>query len=405
MSIEVGGAPGSRGLRPAGRRLWGYIIKLGWIKEAILLLLGAALGTVFGIFAQSVLDTRRDHPFVAVILSNSDPNFTIPMELRRGMQDAMAGGPSIMTPNQQPVEVRFILSPLTPEDTARTVRTQCLDDRDCIAIVGASDSTTTTATLSEILRSDEDQRPALIMPIATATSLTEMAGRAHYSQILRLVPNNEDQAQQIKSFIAHQALTQKVTVIVDPANPAYSNNLSQIVIQAIRDNGGDATRVDYVDSQTLAEANRNGLGQQDFIIFVGTSSHGIDIIHDMARLNIRVPIIFTDGNTVQEVIDQSAHLPGPAYFLTPVAQLNNSREPGYTAIGRDTYALLSNIFSQSHQLTRRDVARFVSEHKYDISLEPGAAGRYRFGAGGENTVMHFRIFSVENGQVRIQNHF
>ncbi|MEA3031984.1 MAG: hypothetical protein QOG13_3309 [Sphingomonadales bacterium] len=401
MSTQATGTGRIERLKTMVRKVWGRTVKFGWLRGLGVLILGAIIAMIL----QAVWDARKSHPFVAVILSNDDPNFTIPMELKRGIQAAMANVPSISTPDQQSVEVRFVQSSLTPTDTAQAVRRECLDVDDCIAIVGASDSTTTAATLAEILRSSAAERPTLIMPIATATSLTETAGRAHFSQILRLVPNNDDQGQQIKSFIASRARTQRVMVIVDPANPEYSRNLAQIIVQAVRDNGGDATRVEYRDSQTMAEANRSSLGDRDFIVFVGTSSHGLDIIQDMIRLGIRVPIIFTDGNTVQEVINQSLHMPGPAYFLTPVAQLNNFREPGYTAIGRDTHAILLNIFSQSHQLTRRDVAQFVSEHKYDISLEPGAAGRYRFGADGENSFMHFKIFSVENGQVRLQDGF
>jgi ABC-type branched-subunit amino acid transport system substrate-binding protein len=376
--------------------------KRRWLGSLVALLGAAIVGALVALPIQDVWNARRGQPFVAVILSNSNPNFTIPMELRQGIQYAMAGPPTIPTPNQESVEIKFVLSSLTAEDTARDVRERCIDDPDCIAIVGASDSTTTTATLEEILRTPPHQRPALIMPIATATSLTERAAIGDFPQILRLVPNNDDQAQQIKSFIASRAPTQRVTVIVDRNNPEYSVNLADIIVQAIRENGGDATRIEHEGSQTLAQANRLELPEQDFIVFVGTSSNGLEIIQDMKRYGIRVPIIFTDGNTVQEVIDQSIGMPGPAYFLTPVAQLNDVSEPGYTAIGRDTYAILASIFSQSRQLTRRAVAEFVAQNKHEISLEPGAAGRYRFGQDGENSVMHFKIFRIVDGQVHIE---
>jgi hypothetical protein len=125
----------------------------------------------------------------------------------------------------------------------------------------------------------------------------------------------------------------------------------------------------------------------------------------MKRLNIRVPIIFTDGNTVKEVIDSSIGMPGPAYFLTPVRELNNFKEPGYTAIGRDTHAILSSIFSQSPGLTRSAVANFISDRKYDIVLTSGAAGSYKFGQDGENSGMRFSIFSIEKSKVVVQKDF
>ena len=325
------------------------------------------------------------------------------MELEQGIQQAMNFKPSIETPDKQSVGIQFMPTALTPDDTAKTVREKCLKVPACIAIVGASDSTTTTGALNEILNF-RGEKPALIMPIATATSLTDTAARGHYSQILRLVPNNNEQAQEIKSFVASRARTQKVTIIIDSNNRDYSQNLAGLIIRMIGDNGGDARTLDYRDSSTLADANLH-LAGQDFLVFVGTSGNGLEIIKDMKRLSIRVPIIFTDGNTVKEVIDSSIGMPGPAYFLTPVKELNDFKEPGYTAIGRDTYAILSHIFSQSPSLSRSAVADFISNRKYDIVLASGAAGSYKFGQDGENSQMRFSIFSIQQSKVIIQKDF
>lgn len=359
------------------------------------LLVAGILGAFISIWISEFRESHREAPFVAVILSNSDRNFTIPMELRQGMTEK---GPKISARNQQLVEIVYILTDLTAEDTRQAVRRDCLKKENCLAIVGASDSTTTAAALAELLEWN-GERPALIMPIATATSLTEQAARSGYSQILRLVPNNADQAREIKSFIASRSPRQRVTVVIDPANPEYSKNLSGMIVQMVRQNGGDARQLQYVDSATLASAD---FSDQDFIVFVGTSTNGLEIIHDMIRNDIRVPIIFTDGNTVREVIARSSSMPGPAYFLTPVEQLNDFREPGYTAIGRDTWQILSNIFSAVPNLNRASVADFVSENRYEIELTSGAAGDYRFGQDGENSVMHFRIFRIVDGQVQMQ---
>lgn len=370
------------------------------------LVAAGVIGAIVGLPIQDLYDSSKlvSHPFVAVVLSNEDPSFTIPMELKQGIQQAMNTRPSIETPDRQSVAIQFVPTALTPDDTANAVRTRCLVNPDCIAIVGASDSTTTTAALKEILKFD-GPKPALIMPIATATSLTEIAARGNFSQIIRLVPNNTEQAVEIKSFIANRSRTQKVTVIVDPNNHEYSENLAKIIIQLIGENGGDASPLKYVDSSTLAD-KKLSLGGQDFLVFVGTSSNGLEIIKDMKRLKIRIPIIFTDGNTVKQVIDHSIDMPGPAYFLTPVKELNNFREPGYTAIGRDTYAILSSIFSQSSELTRSAVADLVSHRKYEIGLESGSAGSYRFGQDGENSTMRFSIFSLKkDGQVVVQRAF
>jgi hypothetical protein len=383
----------------AGRGVRRWIGSLSWTRTVVALasvVVVGVVGAIIGLLLEDYRDSQKKAPFVAVILSNSDPNFTIPMELRQGMQEA---GTTIPARNQQGVEIKYILTGLTAEDTREAVREGCLVHPNCIAIVGASDSTTTAAALREILTVSPDARPALIMPIATATSLTEQAARANYHQILRLVPNNADQAREIKSFIASRASSQRVTILIDPANPEYSGNLSAMIIQMVRDNGGDARQLQYVDSSTLAGTN---FDDQDFIVFVGTSSNGLEVIHDMIRNDIRVPIIFTDGNTVREVIRRSQSMPGPAYFLTPVEELNDFSEPGYTAIGRDTWQILSSIFSEAPRLSRDGVAEFVSDNRYEIELTSGSAGDYRFGQDGENSKMHFRIFSLDGGQVRMQ---
>jgi ABC-type branched-subunit amino acid transport system substrate-binding protein len=405
MSIQGSSGPTASRLRALGTRALSALRRpIGRFGPLVLtLVLGGIIGALISLPIQDWWNHTKADPFVAVILSNDDPNFTIPMELKQGIQQAMNSRPSIETPNQQSVGIQFVQTALTPDDTADAVRKKCLQIPACIAIVGASDSTTTTAALKEILKF-QGQKPALIMPIATATSLTDVAAIGHFSQILRLVPNNNEQAQEIKSFIASRARTQKVTVIIDPNNPDYSTNLARLIVQMISDNGGDANTLDYRDSSTLADANLH-LASQDFLVFVGTSSNGLEIIKDMKRLNIRVPTIFTDGNTVKEVIDSSIGMPGPAYFLTPVRELNNFKEPGYTAIGRDTYAILSSIFSQSPGLSRSAVADFISNRKYDIVLTSGAAGSYKFGQDGENSAMRFSIFSIQKSKVVIQKNF
>jgi len=401
MSIRGSSEPPASRLRALGTHALN--ISRHPIMRVVLFVLTLVFGALISLLIQDWWNRSKADPFVVVILSNDDPNFTIPMELKQGIQQAMNSRPSIETPNQQSVGIQFLPTAATPNDTADAVRTRCLQMPACIAIVGASDSTTTTAALKEILKF-EGQKPALIMPIATATSLTDIAAIGHFSQILRLVPNNNEQAQEIKSFIASRARTQKVTVVIDPNNPDYSKNLSRLIVQMVGDNRGDASTLDYRDSSTLAIANSR-LSSQDFLVFVGTSSNGLEIIKDMKRLNIRVPIIFTDGNTVKEVIDRSIGMPGPAYFLTPVKELNNFMEPGYTAIGRDTHAILSSIFSQSPGLTRSAVANFISDRKYDIVLTSGAAGSYKFGQDGENSGMRFSIFSIEKGKVVVQKDF
>lgn len=364
---------------------------------AVLLVLGIVGGAVYTRYYERAVE---EHPYVAVILSDEQENFTIPEELQEGIRSR---GTVISTGNG-PVQIRFFIGGREPQRIRRTVHDDCLVNKDCIAIVGNSDSTTTTIMLAEIL-AFEGAKPTLLMPIATATSLTETAAREHYTQLLRLVPNNDIQARVIKSFMASRAgLDHRVTVIIDHDNPDYSKNLSDLLVDMVVKNGGVARTVTYLDASTLeAEAARPDLGSDDFFVFVGTSSSGLEVLNDMRRLNIRVPIILTDGNTVRELTNRSIGMPGVAYFLTPVDELNNVNEPAYTDIGRDTYGILSAIFEGTPHLTRSAVAAFVTEHKLDITLESGAAGKYNFDGNGENKGMEFHIFNMRpDGSVQVQ---
>lgn len=382
-------------------------VALFWLRERYWLLVAAA-GVVVTSVVASLIDlpianwwaTQKKTPFVAVILSKDERDFTIPLELWSGVEEI---NEPILAPNGDKVRVVQFKPPRTIEDARKAVRDECLNKAECIAVVGGADSTTTSAMLNEIIKFD-GVKPALIAPIATATEISKDATRGQYSSFLRLVPNNRDQAQRITSFIAAQKRQQRVLIIKDNDNSTYVNDLSRDLHFHIKENGGDPQYIQYVDSSTLHDVKIRGLDEIDFIVFVGTAEHGLEIIAGLRRHKISTPTIFTDGNTTAKTISSSVNAPGETYFLTPVRELNNFLEPGYTAIGRDTYKLLNIIIGQSKKADREAVAYEVAHDKPNISLQ-GSAGTYTFGGDGENTGMSFQILIAEDGKLHRQTGF
>ena len=108
------------------------------------------VGALIGLPVTNWASKNQPKPFVAVILSDDDAKFTIPEELEQGINQAMqASGPKIKTSNQD-VAISFFPSLPNALDIKATVEEKCLDDDNCIAIVGNSDSTATTVTLDTI---------------------------------------------------------------------------------------------------------------------------------------------------------------------------------------------------------------------------------------------------------------
>lgn len=217
---------------------------------------------------------------------------------------------------------------------------------------------------------NSNSKPSFILPIATADNLIAKAKSEEYKSILRMVPDNEDQATQIKSFIAKNTKNQNIAILVDEDNPTYSNNLSTNISAKVRNNGGHILlQKKYGNSDRLVN-NINDLKNNqilpEMIVFVGVSSNGLLLIDEMLSLDLNIPIIFTDGCTVEELINKSLKLKSQAYFLSAVTVADASK-PTYNPIGKDAYVLANSIIqSINDNITRETVSKYIIDKKQQI---------------------------------------
>lgn len=343
-------------------------------------------------------DATRPEKYIAVVMSKADASFTIPTEFLSGFQIA---GTGMRAQSDEPVFIKYHddnYSPSGAEDRAEKL----VSDENCVLIIGNSNSELTAKTLEVILRSSNP--PSLVMPIATANELTSIADDANYRALLRMVPNNNNQAKQIKSFVASRSKHQRVAILVDEQNRLYSEDLSRDLAAMIRSNGGTIIlQKNYGDSQRLIDYSEYLQSQQiDFLIFVGVSNNGLLLVDEMTALKIDTPVFFTDGSTVGELIKRSAQLPGPSYFASAVGNTNGGAQPTYEPIGTDAHRLVQIIISGARHNTRESIRSHIEKDKKDIILTAGGAGEYRFNEKGENIGLDFSIYKNENAELVLQ---
>ena len=375
-----------------------------WAISAIILsVIGWGVSDFLSTQKKEAEIASRQQKYVAVIMSTTDESFTLPTEFMTGFgskQQVTDPSSRIRTQDNEMVQIRYSDDNYSVAG-ARRLAQKLVADKNCVMIIGNSNSELTGVTLNEILESKDP--PALIMPIATVNNLTSIATDASYRAILRMVPNNKDQALQIKSFIASRAPRQRIVMLVDEQNTDYSNDLSSDIGAKVRENGGvivlqksygnNSRLVDYVGFIKHAKA--------DFLIFVGVSDNGLLLIDDLAANNLSLPVIFTDGGTVNALIKRSAELPVDTYFLSAVGNSSDTTEPTYKPIGADAYTLLVNIISGAKSNTRESIRAHIEYDKNSIVVTGGQAGDYKFNEEGENVALHFKIYRNNHGSLQL----
>lgn len=344
--------------------------------------------------------------FIAVIMSKQDESFRIPQEFLTGF----GGSTTIKANNNQIVRIDHI-DDMYSTERAKSIADKFVNDDKCILIIGNSNSELSIITLNSILNTASDKRPSFILPIATADNIIERARAEKYRAILQMVPNNSNQAQVIKSFIAKNTQHQRIAIFVDEENSTYSNNLSSNIAAEVRKNGGQILlQKTYGNSNRLIN-NLNDLTKQkekpEMIVFVGVSSNGLLLIDEISSLKLNIPIIFTDGCTVEELMNKTIQLKNKTYFLSAVSTSSNMSQATYKPIGIDAFALCKKIIEGiSGNITKESVRKYIEEHKENLITEGGEAGNYKFNDYGMNENMSFNIYSYdENGILKLQKGF
>ncbi len=357
---------------------------------------------IIGWFVRELLTSQKNGDltpkYIAVVMSGTDKTFTIPLEFKQGFGDET----KITTSRGQNISIEKKDDQYSIEQ-AKIVADKLVSDENCVMIIGNSNSQLTEITLNSIL-DFRGIKPAYILPIATADGIISQSSSEKFYSILRMVPDNQNQAKIVKRFIYNKiGSTAKIAILVDEDNQTYSKNLSKnIGSEVIAEDGNIVLNQSYGNSQRLIGSyeilERKHL-IPDVIVYVGVSSNGLLLIEELKAMNVKIPVVFTDGCTVKQLLTRAGiFLGSDAYFLSAVSKSEKSIEPTYEPIGKDAFALANKIIkSIDGPITRESVSKFVAEHKDKITLDAAFAGAYKFDPDGNNKEMNFKIYNYKNG--------
>ena len=279
---------------------------------------------------------------------------------------------------------------------------ECVSEPDCLVFVGNSTSTRTSRSLDVFMQHDMNDRPVFVMPFATATDLTQRARDGNYLSVLRVVPDNDNQAETIARVLTDMDKGEdgpSVIIYIDEDNPDYSNGLARAVANEVRGNDGYVLAEEHIGPSnsalfTLTMWEQRANSPLDAVIYVGTAHHCLLLIDQMVQLNSTVPVVFTDGCSLDDFPVRTANLSGGAYRL--------SVTDSYREIGELTAFLVDSILDNCQDCNRRALTREVSNGKTTYTpitdaRELGENTDYRFDHCGNNVAISFVVSPAVGG--------
>jgi ABC-type branched-subunit amino acid transport system substrate-binding protein len=231
-----------------------------------------------------------------------------------------------------------------------------------------------------------------------------IAKQEKHEAVLRMVPDNDNQASVITTFTASRKVAMRVVILVDDENRTYSDGLSESIFDNMNKNDvhiismrayGNSSR--FSDIWQQISKNKTPL---DLIIFVGVSNNGLVLVDEMLSLGVNVPVLFTDGSAVDRLIKKAAQLKGDRWVLSSVTLGERSEKPTYQPIGKDAYELAKRIVDSCPGSARAEIYDCVKKQKTQLVLSDGHAGSYQFDEDGNNKNMKFHIYKIkEKGEL------
>jgi hypothetical protein len=340
-------------------------------------------------------------PYVAIIVSKKTIDFEIPKDFMDGFDEKMRNvGKYLLDKNDRKVQLLHQEDFLSEKKTT-IIANKLNSDKNCILVIGNSNSTFTNINLDIFLRSEK--KLAFIMPIATDENLLNKADAANYKGVLRMLPDNSRQADIIERLVSKFSFRRKVAIYGDEENQAYSINLSRDIADKIRRKGGKIVIEELIgptnsfyNSVIKWTLERK---RPEIIVYVGVSHHGLLLLDQLSELDISVPIIFTDGCLVKSLlINISSKFLGKAFILSPAEfKEEDLFLPSYIPIGKDAYMLASIIIKGSNS-TREGVLNYITNHKKELSFV-GEAGRYGFNLNGENEERDYFVYEIKGAKL------
>lgn len=293
---------------------------------------------------------------------------------------------------------------------AETLANECLSDPACTIFIGNSTSTLTSRTLDVFLdHEDQADRPVFVMPFATATDLTRRAKERKYGGVIRLVPDNNNQADVIVSLLEQRLIERqegdtdgpRVIIYIDEDNPTYANGLARAVASGVRESGGYVLEEEHIGPSNSAlptlttwQDMKNGTTRLlDAVIYAGTAHHCLLLIDQMVQLRSDVPVVFTDGCSLQDFNERAKKLKGGAYLLAAAES--------YSTIGEDAAALLNALIRACPNCKRSELTGYLARNKKNALMlsesdvsNSGRSRDYQFDFCGNNLGMDFVVWET-----------
>ena len=291
-------------------------------------------------------------------------------------------------------------------DNTAALANECLGDPACHVFIGNSTSTFTETTLDVFLNHDPRDRPVFILPFATATNLTKKATSMGYGGILRVVPDNDNQADVIARLLYHledrkaDSDVPRIIIYIDEDNRTYSESLARAVATRVRAQGGGYVLAEenigpsnsaLPTLQMWRQVGKERAGSLlDAVVYVGTAHHCLLLIDQMVQMGSDVPVVFTDGCSIPNFDEKARELKGEAYML--------SAAESYRTIGQTTAYLVNHILARCPDCDDRTaLSSYVAKNK--TRLRPNDEVRdlgteYRFNQCGNNEAIDFAVLRV-----------
>ncbi|MGD0458233.1 MAG: ABC transporter substrate-binding protein [Terriglobia bacterium] len=367
-----------------------------------LMIISGFVGAMIADFYGGVKEAIATQPYIAVVMSQRSVDFPIPSEFLVGFQEAYANGKAyIETRDGKKIDIR-IIEDLGSTDEAARIAKQLVDDKNCILVIGNSNSTLTDVTLDIFLRSTD--RPAYLLPIATANDILTKAKTAGHDAVLRMVPDNASQAEVIQRLVREMTKNQRVAIYGDEENSFYSLGLSRDIASRVRTSGGKVLIEEMLGPNNSIDSSLRWWAKPalppEIIVYVGVAHHGLLLIDQLSEIKVSAPIIFTDGCMVGSLLTNVSKIRNRAFVLSPVgSEKVTDQMPTYEPIGRDAYNLATRIISSCQTYSRAGIRACMSP-KNAIQMANGFAGEYRFNADGNNDAMTYKVYEITGGHLQ-----
>lgn len=368
----------------------------------LLMVIGAVVGHYTIEIWQDTKDLVVSKPYVAVMISRKAIDFEIPKDFMDGFNSVMMMEQKdyFISKDGAEVQIEFEEDFLSAEKSA-VIANRLKSDNNCILVIGNANSTLTNVNLDVFLTAKV--KLPFLMPIATDDNLLKKTESENYNAVLRMLPNNGRQADEIERLVSEFAPNRRVAIFGDEENQSYSINLSRDISDKIRKKGGKIVIEELIgptNSIYNSAIKWNDIEDKrpEVLVYVGVSHHGLLLLDQISELNISIPIIFTDGCLVTSLLSNISKYSGRAFILSPAKfEEENLFLPSYKPIGADAYRLASLLIKESDG-TREGVLDCIQNHKKKLTFV-GKAGRYRFDPYGENEDRGYLVYEMKGGQL------